>query len=102
MLITDKSADITTFLSMGATRELVQKIFHLHGFLISVTGCLVGTAVGLALAIIQQKTGIISIPGNYLISAYPVEIQFTDVAITVIGVLAVGFVISRIPAKKIF
>ena len=102
MLITDKREDIATFLSMGATKELVQKIFHLHGFLISLTGCVVGTAIGLLLAFIQQQTGLISMPGNYLISAYPVDIQATDVMITVLGVSAAGFIISGMPVGKIF
>ncbi len=102
MLITDKSEDIATFLSMGATKELVQEVFHLHGFLISFTGCLIGTAIGLLLAFIQQQTGLISIPGNYLITAYPVDIQISDVLITVIGVSAIGFAVSRMPVKNFF
>ena len=102
MLITDKREDIETFLSLGATQESVQKIFHLHGFLISLLGCMIGIAMGLLLAVIQQQTGIISIPGNYLISAYPVDIHFTDVAITFIGVSGTGFFISAFPSRKIF
>ncbi len=102
MLITDKREDISTFLSMGAERELVQNVFHLHGFLISFIGCIIGIAVGLILAFIQQQTGIISIPGNYLISAYPVEIQLTDIAITFVGVCATGYLISGIPVRKFF
>ena len=102
MLITDKTEDIATFLSMGATEELIRKIFHLHGFLISFTGCLIGTAVGLALAFLQQQTGIISMPGNYLVSAYPVDIQLADIIITIIVVSATGFVISLMPVKKFF
>ena len=102
MLITDKTEDIATFLSMGATKELVQKIFHLHGFLISLTGCLIGTSAGLALAFVQQQTGIISMPGNYLVSAYPVNIQIADIAITVLGVSATGFAISFLPVSKFF
>ena len=102
MLITDKREDIETFLSLGAPEELVQKIFHLHGALISVMGCSIGIAVGTILALIQQYTGIISIPGNYLISAYPVDIQVLDILITFIGVSGTGFLISRLPLRKVF
>ena len=97
MLITDKREDIHTFLSLGATKELVNKIFHLHGFLISFAGCILGTTAGIILAVIQQQTGIISIPGNYIVSAYPVEIQIADVIITVAGVSITGFIISWLP-----
>ncbi len=102
MLITDKREDIETFLSLGAPEELVQKIFYLHGALISVMGCSIGIAVGTILALIQQYTGIISIPGNYLISAYPVDIQVLDILITFIGVSGTGFLISRLPLRKVF
>ncbi len=102
MLVTDKREDIETFLSLGATKELIEKIFQLHGFLISLLGCIIGTAMGIALALIQKTTGIISIPGNYLITAYPVDIQLTDIVITFLGVCGVGYIISHLPLKKIF
>ena len=102
MLITDKREDIETFLSLGAPQDLVQKIFHLHGALISVLGCTIGIAVGTVLALVQQYTGIISLPGNYLLSAYPVDIQVMDIIITFVGVSGSGFLISRIPLRKVF
>jgi len=102
MLVTDKKEDIETFMSLGATKELVLKVFHLHGFLISLLGCTIGICTGISLAIIQKTTGIISIPGNYLITAYPVEIQFTDIAITFLGVCGVGYIISYLPLKNFF
>ena len=102
MLITDKKEDIETFLSLGAPQELVQRIFHLHGALISLLGCIIGIAVGTLLALVQQYTGIISIPGNYLISAYPVDIQALDIIITFVGVSGTGFLISRLPLRKLF
>ena len=102
MLITDKKEDIETFLSLGAPQELVKKIFHLHGALISVTGCTIGIAAGTLLSLVQQYTGIITIPGNYLISAYPVDIQVLDILITFVGVSGTGFLISRLPLRKLF
>lgn len=102
MLITDKREDIETFLSMGATRELAEKIFHLHGFLISLLGCLIGTGVGLAAAYLQKTLGIITVPGNYLISAYPVDIRAMDILIIFAGVSAIGYAISWLPVKKFF
>ena len=102
MLITDKREDIETFLSLGAPQELVQKVFHLHGTLISLLGCIIGIATGTLLALIQQYTGIISIPGNYLISAYPVDIQALDIIITFVGVSGTGFLISRLPLRNLF
>ena len=102
MLVTDKMEDIETFMSLGATRELILEIFHLHGFLISLLGCIIGISAGIVLALIQQTTGIISIPGNYLISSYPVDIQLADIAITFVGVCGTGYLISWLPLRKFF
>ena len=102
MLVTDKREDIQTFISMGCSPDMIKRIFHLHGSLISLTGCIAGTSLGILLAILQKEFGIISLPGSYIISAYPVAISITDIAITFIGVSLTGFLISYLPAKKIF
>ena len=102
MMIAEKREDIETFLGMGATKEFVKSIFLLHGTFISLLGCLVGTFIGTAAALVQQIFGIITIPGNYVLSAFPVAIRITDILLTFIGVSLIGFLISWIPCKKIF
>lgn len=102
MMIAEKREDIETFLGLGATKEFTESIFLLHGTFISLLGCLAGTFIGAAVALAQQIFGFITIPGNYVLSAFPVEIRFTDILITFIGVSLIGFLISWIPCKKIF
>lgn len=102
MLVTDKREDIATLLGMGATKGMISRIFHLHGTLISITGCTLGTIAGTVAAIIQKQFGIISLPGSFMITAYPVQIQVQDIAITFIGVSLIGFLISYLPVKKFF
>ena len=102
MMIAEKRDDIATFLGLGATNEFIKRIFILHGTFISMAGCLAGTALGLLAAWGQQTFGFVSMPGNYMLSAFPVEIHFADVMITVIGVCGIGFLISCLPALKIF
>jgi ABC-type antimicrobial peptide transport system permease subunit len=41
-------------------------------------------------------------PGNYIIESYPVDLQFTDVAITFFGVMAIGIFVSYLPTIKFF
>lgn len=102
MLVTDKKEDIAIFMGMGAEKGMIGRIFHLHGTLISITGCTLGTIAGTAAAIIQKYYGIVSLPGNYIISAYPVDIRIQDIAITFIGVSLIGYLISFLPVRKIF
>ena len=102
MMIAEKREDIETYLGLGATKEFVKEIFLLHGTLISLLGCIAGTFIGAALALAQQIFGFITIPGNYVLSAFPVEIRATDILLTFVGVSLIGFLISWIPCKKIF
>ena len=102
MMIAEKREDIETFLGLGATKEFVKEIFLLHGTLISLLGCIAGTVIGTALALAQQIFGFITIPGNYVLSAFPVEIRATDILLTFVGVSLIGFLISWIPCKKFF
>ncbi|MBQ3174499.1 MAG: hypothetical protein IJB58_00815 [Bacteroidales bacterium] len=51
------------------------------------------------MCVIQQQTGFISLPGNYIVSAYPVEIHLIDVISTFAGVAAIGYVIAVLPIK---
>jgi ABC-type transport system, involved in lipoprotein release, permease component len=101
MLIIDKSSDIQSFKSLGATESTIKKIFHIHGFLISLIGCLIGVTIGITLCFIQQHFGVITIPGNYLISAYPVKIELVDILITIAGVSFIGYIIAYLPVRKL-
>ena len=101
MLILDKKEDLQTYMSMGATKELIDKIFIIQGWLISIIGSATGIILGLVLCVLQKSTGIISLPGNYIVSSYPVEIQLTDVIITFGGVALIGYIIALLPVKVI-
>ena len=101
LLMLEKQNDLETYKSMGAPRQLLKKIFIYQGWLISLSGAIAGIVLGLVLSGIQQKFGIISIPGNYLVSAYPVMIQWKDALITFAGVAIIGYLIARIPASVI-
>lgn len=94
MLKIEKKEDMATLESMGAGRRLVKRIFVLEGWLVSLIGLSAGLIVGIALALLQQHFGIIKMPGGFLLQAYPVIIQVSDIIWTALGISAVGFVIS--------
>lgn len=101
MLIIDKKKDLQSYSSMGAHPELIKKIFVMQGWLISLIGAAIGIAAGIALCILQQQTGLISLPGNYIVSSYPVEIHIIDIIITFSGVALIGYIIALLPSKMI-
>lgn len=100
LLIIDKRGDIEILRSMGAREPLIKRVFMLQGFLISALGTLIGTALGVGLALLQYHFEIIKLPGNFIIDHYPVEIVPQDLLYIVAGVLAAGYLISRLPLRK--
>lgn len=102
MLIIEKQGDIGTFRSMGATDKLIRRFFILEGWLISMLGLVTGLVVGVLLALMQQKLGIIKLPGNYLVSAYPVLVQWSDILLTFVSVSVIGYLIALIPVANSF
>lgn len=100
ILIIDKKDDISTFLSMGANKELINRIFVLQGWLISTLGATIGITLGLILCYLQQSFGLIQIPGSFIVSAYPVSVQLPDILISFTGVALMGYLIALLATRN--
>ena len=103
MLIIDKEDDILILKSMGASPQLIRRIFLFEGWLISVLGAFLGAALGVLICWIQIKFEIITLPGSgsFVISAYPIQIIFTDIILIMGVVLLIGFLAAIYPVKFI-
>ncbi len=100
MLIIEKEDDIGTLYALGASEGFVRKVFVLEGWLISLFGLAAGLAGGLILALLQQHFGLVKMPGNYLVDAYPVVVKAPDVLLTAVAVAAIGFIIALLSASR--
>lgn len=100
MLIIEKKDDIETFRSLGATDQMLRKTFTLEGWMISLLGLAAGLIVGISFAFLQHRFGFIKMPGNFLVSAYPVIVQWEDILLTIVGVALIGYLIALIPVKN--
>lgn len=103
MLMIDKKEDIRILNNLGADLPTIRKIFLYEGWLISSLGAVIGLIVGLILSLIQEHFGLIKL-GNgtqYVISAYPVQVQGLDILIVAIVVLLLGFVAAWYPVRKL-
>ena len=103
MLIIDKKDDILILKSMGATPGLIRRIFLLEGWLISIIGALLGTFLGLLICWLQITFEIVKLPGSgsFVISAYPVQVIFSDIVWIIGMVLIIGFFASYYPIRFI-
>ena len=103
MLIIDKQKDINTLSNLGASPSMLQRIFLFEGWLISLSGAVIGLIIGIGICLIQQHFGILQL-GNgaeYIVSAYPVVVQASDLIIVSCTVLVLGFLAAWIPARRI-
>lgn len=104
MLIIDKQRDIHILESMGADSKLIKRIFTYEGWLISIVGSLIGVFLGVIICLIQEKFGIVKLPGasdNFIVQSYPVVVAWKDVLAILVTVLFVGFFTAYFPVRKI-
>lgn len=94
MLIIEKREDISTLRAMGAGEKLIRRVFVLEGWFISLLGLAIGFLLGLAFCLLQQRFGLISMPGNFVIQAYPVVLKGSDLLITALSVAILGYLIA--------
>ena len=99
MLIIEKRDDIATLQAMGADEALVGKIFVREGWMISLLGIAAGVAVGLLVSLLQQHFGLVKMPGNFVVDAYPVVVQPLDIVLVIVGVALIGWIISLLTRK---
>lgn len=103
MLIIDKREDILILSHLGADEPTIRRVFLLEGWFISSLGTLIGLVLGVAVCLGQQHFGWLKLGtgSEYIISAYPVVVQWTDILLVALIVLALGFVAAWYPSKKL-
>ena len=103
MLILEKKKDINILRSMGASEQLIQRIFILEGIFISLIGAVGGLILGLLVCWAQIQFEIVKLNsgGNYIVQAYPVEVQPMDVLYVFLVVATIGLLAAWLPVRKI-
>ncbi len=105
MLIIEKRDDMNTLHFLGASEKLTKAIPIIEGWLLSITGLVVGMIVGSILVWLQAKYGFVKL-GNgdtttFLIEAYPVDFRASDLLLVTAVMLIIGF-LSSLLANKLF
>lgn len=91
MVIIDKQEDIATLRTLGLTPRSIRKIFTAEGYLMTLISLVIGLTIGLLLTLAQQHLGLIRLNATAIgIDAYPVELQWSDVAATVAAYVVVA------------
>jgi ABC-type lipoprotein release transport system permease subunit len=100
ILMIEKQDDIKKLNNLGADNRFTNRIFLYEGWMICLLGSIIGIIIGLILCLLQQEFGFISMgqeAGTFIIDAYPIKIELTDMLIIFSTVLIVGFFASFYP-----
>jgi lipoprotein-releasing system permease protein len=103
LLIFEKRQSIGTLRSMGADRSLINKVFLVEGWLISLAGVTAGVLLGALLIWLQQQFGLLRFGGEgaFVVDSYPVALQWTDMVLVYVSVSAIGLLAALYPVRVI-
>jgi|TARA_B110000467_G_scaffold93109_1_gene84103 lipoprotein-releasing system permease protein len=109
MVVTDKKTDIAILRTLGMTPKRIVRIFFYQGLSIGFIGILVGTVLGLLLALNIESviSGIETIIGFqffpkdvFYINRFPSKILMSDVASIMIGAFILVIIAAIYPARR--
>jgi lipoprotein-releasing system permease protein len=101
MLVLEKKKDIATLTALGIHREKIIRIFLLEGLLMSGVGAFLGMVIAFVLCVLQQKVGLVPMPGtSFLVKYYPVKMEWIDFGMVVLVVIIISVIAAYLPAKK--
>lgn len=104
MLIIEKEDNMRILTAMGASRGMIRSIFLHEGMLIAVIGGFAGILAGVAVCVLQQHYGLISLggdPSQMSIEHYPCRPDIMDILVTACVVTAIGFMSGFISSRSV-
>lgn len=101
VLIIDKQADIQILTFMGADNALISKIFLFEGFMVTMSGTVLGLALGSLIVWLQGVYGIIPMQGSFAVDSFPVELLFSDIAAVFAVVIVVSLIAVIYPIRRL-
>ena len=99
MLAIDKKKDISVLSAVGASENLIRRIFFSEGAIISFIGAGSGLVIGGIICWLQDRFGLVGMGmENAVIPDYPVVMIWSDFALTSLVIIAITFLVSFYPA----
>ena len=71
--------------------------------MVNAIGALGGLVVGIGICLLQEHFGFLKLGDgtDYVISTYPVSVEFGDIALVIVTVLLLGAIAAWIPTRKL-
>ena len=98
MMILEKKENLKTLFNIGATKRMVQKVFFLHGLLITFFGGLAGLSLGIIVIFVQQYFDLVLITPTL---PYPVILSWINILISFATIFILGSIASLLASFSI-
>jgi lipoprotein-releasing system permease protein len=99
MLIVEKKKDIGILWNMGSDIGQIRKIFLMEGMMITFFGALIGMVLGLLICWMQIQFKFVRFSEGYVVDAYPISIQATDLVLILMVVMLIGLFAAWYPVR---
>jgi lipoprotein-releasing system permease protein len=101
MSVIEKTREIGALKSMGSTDRSVVRIYLLEGIMVGLIGTIFGSLFGYALCELQDKYHLFALdPTVYIISAIPVQLQWTDFFAVGLAAIVLCSAAALYPARR--
>ena len=100
MMVMDKTKEIAVLKAMGATRDMIRRIFIIKGMIIGVLGTCLGTGAGVLVCFLLKRYDFIRLPEAYPFSTLPVQLELSDVLLIALSSLLICFLSTLYPSHK--
>ena len=102
MLALDKRIDLGVLRAMGAYKKDIKRTFFAMGMLLTLVGSLLGVGLGTGVCFLQERFGLLKIQGEgaFVVDAYPVVINASDIIIVFLTIVAMGSLCSLYPSWR--
>ncbi len=101
VLIIDKQDDIFNLSFMGATNRMIKRIFLYEGFLVTLSGALLGLVLGSIFVFLQDTFHFVPMQGSFIVDSFPVELRGMDLLAVLAVVLSVSMIAVIIPINRL-
>jgi lipoprotein-releasing system permease protein len=101
MVVAFKTREIGILQAMGLPAGGIGRIFLAQGAIVGLLGTGIGLTLGLAIAMIVDRTGWVRIdPSIYFIEHLPVHVEILDVTVVVLASVALAVAATILPSRR--
>lgn len=102
ILILEKTNMIGVLKALGSEDVTIRRVFIYQAAYLISKGLLWGNLIGITIALIQLKTGLITLdPSSYYIKTVPVNLEFLHILLLNAGTMAAILIMLLVPSKLI-